>query len=210
MFVGFLLESWPAPSWDPAALSWTRVSPNALRGSDLCFLQHPELLGLIICLSTFILAAQTLDCYTTVAELCHFKKPASHCPRYRKSVGFKTSVLREGQLNRGAEAPEFEGWWEKSWSYWLNWRREFGMACFSLTPCFSWHHCRKFTLCFWMASVTYQPDCTILSQHTLTCECATAHSVSFCFCICWVLDVVFLSTLKHGRSLFWKLCRSKW
>ncbi|XP_032925820.1 cysteine-rich secretory protein LCCL domain-containing 2 [Catharus ustulatus] len=24
---------------------------------------------------------QTLDCYTTVAELCHFKKPASHCPR---------------------------------------------------------------------------------------------------------------------------------
>ncbi|NXU72074.1 CRLD2 protein, partial [Oreotrochilus melanogaster] len=24
---------------------------------------------------------QTLDCYTTVAELCHFKKPVSHCPR---------------------------------------------------------------------------------------------------------------------------------
>ncbi|XP_069492364.1 cysteine-rich secretory protein LCCL domain-containing 2 [Ambystoma mexicanum] len=24
---------------------------------------------------------QTLDCYTTVAELCQFKKPASHCPR---------------------------------------------------------------------------------------------------------------------------------
>ncbi|KAK2530123.1 Crispld2 [Columba guinea] len=24
---------------------------------------------------------QTLDCYTTVAELCRFKKPATHCPR---------------------------------------------------------------------------------------------------------------------------------
>ncbi|XP_035192720.1 cysteine-rich secretory protein LCCL domain-containing 2 [Oxyura jamaicensis] len=24
---------------------------------------------------------QTLDCYTTVAELCQFKKPATHCPR---------------------------------------------------------------------------------------------------------------------------------
>ncbi|XP_078524377.1 cysteine-rich secretory protein LCCL domain-containing 2 [Lissotriton helveticus] len=24
---------------------------------------------------------QSLDCYTTVAELCQFKKPASHCPR---------------------------------------------------------------------------------------------------------------------------------
>ncbi|KYO37904.1 cysteine-rich secretory protein LCCL domain-containing 2 [Alligator mississippiensis] len=24
---------------------------------------------------------QTLDCYTTVAELCQFKKPAAHCPR---------------------------------------------------------------------------------------------------------------------------------
>lgn len=62
--------------------SWcSRVPPNALCGSDSCFLQQPELLCLIICLSTFLLAAQTLDCYTTVAELCHFKKPASHCPR---------------------------------------------------------------------------------------------------------------------------------
>uniref|UniRef100_A0A8D2LEK0 Cysteine rich secretory protein LCCL domain containing 2 n=1 Tax=Varanus komodoensis TaxID=61221 RepID=A0A8D2LEK0_VARKO len=26
-------------------------------------------------------AVQTLDCYTTVAELCPFKKPATHCPR---------------------------------------------------------------------------------------------------------------------------------
>lgn len=61
-----------------------------------------------------------------------------------------------------------------------------------------------------MASVTYQPGCTALSQHPLMGEGATSHPLSFCFCICWVLDVLFLSTSKHGRSLYWKLCRSKW
>ncbi|KAJ6657138.1 hypothetical protein lerEdw1_002727 [Lerista edwardsae] len=29
----------------------------------------------------FTFTVQTLDCYTTVAELCPFKKPATHCPR---------------------------------------------------------------------------------------------------------------------------------
>ncbi|XP_048372045.1 LOW QUALITY PROTEIN: cysteine-rich secretory protein LCCL domain-containing 2 [Sphaerodactylus townsendi] len=34
--------------------------------------------------NSFVLSkvtVQTLDCYTTVAELCPFKKPAAHCPR---------------------------------------------------------------------------------------------------------------------------------
>lgn len=92
MAAGFLPGSCSALSWvraaskgassfPPGAFSWTRLSPDALRDGDLCFLQLPELLALVICLSVFISAAQTLDCYTTVAELCQFKKPATHCPR---------------------------------------------------------------------------------------------------------------------------------
>lgn len=50
LFRGHVVEwlqdsCWSAPSWDPGALSWTRTSPNALCGSDLCFLQQAWAFG---------------------------------------------------------------------------------------------------------------------------------------------------------------------
>lgn len=88
--------------------------------------------------------------------------------------------------------------------------RGLGMVCFLLPPRSSRHRDRKFTLSFRTVSVKCESGCAIPFQHTPMYECATLHSV-FILLHLLGLDAVFLSTLKHGQSLFWKaaLCRCK-
>ncbi|XP_018425858.1 PREDICTED: cysteine-rich secretory protein LCCL domain-containing 2-like [Nanorana parkeri] len=38
------------------------------------------------------LSAQTVDCYSTVAEICPFEKPAKHCPSFQTSSICRTAV----------------------------------------------------------------------------------------------------------------------
>jgi hypothetical protein len=42
---------------------------------------EPRAAGDLTLPSVFLFSEQDLDCYTTVAQLCPFEKPATHCPR---------------------------------------------------------------------------------------------------------------------------------
>lgn len=108
-------------------------------------------------------------------------------------------MLRSLNLRAGGSRADLTGWTGGgSWEW-----------HFLLPPCFLWHHSRRCTLCFWTVSVMYSQAAQSCPS-TLPCVSVQLHNfLSFFPLDLLGLDVVFLSTLKR-RSLFWKLCRSKW